>query len=99
MFIDVAACVAAYFGRYGWWRLWICTMIADMAIGGLGMYVVISLSVGNVDVAREDAVRKWEAGSKVSAMLVLIMAIAHIISALGGAVGCFLVWKRSRARA
>lgn len=29
LFIDIAACVTAYFGRYGWWRLWICTMVSD----------------------------------------------------------------------
>ena len=28
LFIDIAACVAVYFGRYGWWRLWICTMVS-----------------------------------------------------------------------
>ena len=48
--------------------------LADMAIGGLGMYVVISLSVGDAVVAGKDADQNQEAGSKVSAMLVLIMA-------------------------
>lgn len=48
--------------------------LADMAIGGLGMYVVINLSSGDMVVAGKDAHPNWEAGSKVSAMLVLIMA-------------------------
>ena len=48
--------------------------LADMAIGGLGMFVVVSLSAGDVDVAGEDVYRDWEARSKVSAMLMLIMA-------------------------
>lgn len=48
--------------------------LADMAVGGLAMYVVISLSLGDVAVAGKDGYQNWEAGSKVSAMLVLIMA-------------------------
>lgn len=48
--------------------------VADMAIGGLGMYIVINLSSGDVVVAGKDAHQNWEGGSKVSAMMVLIMA-------------------------
>lgn len=50
------------------------SQLADMAIGGLGMYVVINLSSGDMTVDGKDTHQNWEAGSKVSAMLVLIMA-------------------------
>jgi hypothetical protein len=58
------------------------SQLADLAIGGLGMYVVISLSAVENGVAGKDAHQNWEAGSKASAMLVLIMAYVFFLTRL-----------------